>query len=113
KSKSRIERAEAAIAAEPSRTTSKLRLEADAARSGHTILELEKLTVEVPGRRLVHDLDLALSKGDRIGIVGPNGAGKTTLLRTILGQREPAGGRVRLGQNTKIAYLDQNRSGLD
>lgn len=113
KSKSRVERAEAAIAAEPSKAVSKVRLESDASRSGHTILELEGVNIDVPGRRLVADLDLALSKGDRIGIVGPNGAGKTSLLRTILGEREANGGVVRRGQNTKIAYLDQNRSRLD
>jgi len=113
KSKSRVERAEAAIAAEPTRSQGKLRMAAEAHRSGHTILELQGLDVAVPGRTLVRGLDLALTKGDRIGIVGPNGAGKTTLLRTILGQHEPAAGVVRRGQNTRIAYLDQTRAGLD
>ncbi len=54
-----------------------------------------------------------LTEGERIGIVGPNGSGKTTLLKTLLGELPPAGGSVILGQNTKVAYFDQRRSGLD
>jgi len=112
KSKSRIDRAESALAATPAKGAGKVQLQAEVARSGHMILELAGLGVEVPGRRLVRDLDLALRQGERIGIVGPNGAGKSTLLRTILGEQPPAAGTVRLGKNARIAYLDQTRSGL-
>ena len=65
------------------------------------------------GRDLIRKLSLFVIQGDRIGIVGPNGAGKTTLLRAILGQQELSNGSVSLGKNTKVAYFDQKRSGLD
>ncbi|HEX9885050.1 MAG TPA: ABC transporter ATP-binding protein [Longimicrobiales bacterium] len=42
----------------------------------------------------VHDADLAVAKGEVIGLVGPNGAGKSTLLRLLDGQMEPQTGRV-------------------
>ncbi len=58
-------------------------------------------------------LDFVLSRGDRVGVVGPNGAGKTTLLRVLLGELEPARGEVVVGANTKFAYFDQGRSGLN
>jgi ATP-binding cassette subfamily F protein uup len=54
-----------------------------------------------------------LVQGDRIGIVGPNGAGKTTLLKAIMGEHPLSAGTVTVGKNTKIAYFDQKRSGLD
>src|SRR5262249_28025328 len=41
------------------------------------------------------------------------GAGKTTLLRTILGDVAPDAGTVRVGQNTRIGFLDQARATLD
>ena len=34
-------------------------------------------------------------------------------MKTLLGELKPAGGSVVLGQNTKVAYFDQRRSGLD
>ena len=88
-------------------------LELDVVRSGKTILELRDLRVEIGGRTLIHNLSLFLTEGERIGIVGPNGSGKTTLLKTLLGELKPASGSVVLGQNTKVAYFDQRRSGLD
>ena len=82
-------------------------------RSGNTILDIDDLAVDIAGRRLLAGLTFNLGKRERVGIVGPNGCGKTTLLRVLLGDLEPAGGTVRLGKNTRIAYLDQQRSGLD
>ncbi len=59
------------------------------------------------------DLNLIISRGDKLGILGPNGAGKTTLLRLILGTLEPDAGSVRLGSNVQVAYFDQMRDALD
>ena len=113
KQKARIDRAEAAkgVAAPKLERTAKLDL--DVVRSGKTILELHSLGVEIGGSQLVKGLDFFLTEGERVGIVGPNGSGKTTLLRVLLGELEPAAGSVVLGQRTRIAYFDQQRSGLD
>lgn len=45
---------------------------------------------------ILRGVDLAISRGETIGVVGPNGSGKTTLLRVLAGIRRPAAGRVRL-----------------
>ncbi|WP_221252059.1 ABC transporter ATP-binding protein [Desulfuromonas versatilis] len=82
-------------------------------RLGGTILELQKVSLGYPDKQLIAGLDLILRKGERIGILGPNGSGKSTLLKTILGQLEPLAGEVVLGKNTRIGYIDQDRSGLD
>ena len=39
-------------------------------------------------------VSLAVSPGDRIGIVGPNGIGKSTLLRVLAGLEQPDAGRI-------------------
>jgi ABC transport system ATP-binding/permease protein len=113
KSQARIDRAEAAINAPRLKQEQKVSLEMDVSRAGKTLLELRDATLEIGGRTLVKSLTLFVVQGDRIGIVGPNGAGKTTLLRAILGQHPLAGGTVNVGKNTRVAYFDQKRSGLD
>jgi ABC transport system ATP-binding/permease protein len=82
---------------------------AEAPRLGRTILELEGVTKAYDGRTVIHQLTDRLLSGERVGIVGPNGAGKSTLLRIIAGKEIPDSGTVRLGENTRLAWFDQER----
>ncbi|MEM9492948.1 MAG: ABC-F family ATP-binding cassette domain-containing protein, partial [Myxococcota bacterium] len=115
KQKARVDRAHDLVAAAQSGTQDErsARVQVHGVRSGHTVLDARDLAVAVAGRTLVSGLDLTLGKGERVGIVGKNGAGKTTLLRVLLGDLAPAGGTVKRGKNTRAAYLDQSRGGLD
>jgi ABC transport system ATP-binding/permease protein len=91
-----------------------VRMQIDAGeRSGRLVAELEQVGKDFGGRRIVHDLDLRLMRGDRLALVGSNGAGKSTLVRLLLGQLAPDRGRVRLGSQLQIAYFDQLREQLD
>ncbi len=114
----RIVRAETAIQNRPPPKTKKLELDLAAARSGKSILDLDHVCIDTlgdkgPKRRLVTDLTLHFTQGERLGILGPNGCGKSTLLRAILGEHPLVSGRLSLGKNAKIAYLSQHRTGLD
>ena len=113
KQKARIERAETAKAVVAPREEKVARLSVEEARAGKTILELRHLGIDLASRTLVRDLEMFLVEGERIGVVGANGTGKTTLLRAIVGTLTPSRGEVVVGKNTKIAYFDQERSGLD
>lgn len=113
KQKARIERAHEALAVNAPKEAKSLDLELAESRSGKTVLELHHVTLKQGNRVLVRDLDLYLTKGDRMGIMGPNGAGKTTLLRAILGEHPCASGEIVLGKNVDAAYLSQSRDGLD
>ncbi len=42
----------------------------------------------------LHDVDLRVLPGERVGVIGPNGAGKSTLFRLIARVRRPSEGRV-------------------
>jgi ABC transport system ATP-binding/permease protein len=85
----------------------------EGSRSGKLVAELQGVSKSFAGTEVVKNLDLLVSRGDRIGFIGPNGAGKTTLLKLILGALEPGTGRVRLGANVQPAYFDQMREALD
>jgi len=60
------------------------------------MLECRGLTVQVPGRELVHGFDAALGAGRVIAILGRNGAGKSSLLHVLAGLRPAAAGVVML-----------------
>ncbi len=82
-------------------------------RSGKLVAELKDVSKSFAGRPIVKDLNLLISRGDRLGLIGATGAGKTTLIKLILGTLEPDSGSVRLGTNVQPAYFDQMREALD
>ncbi len=83
------------------------------ARSGRDVIVAEGLRVTIGDRELLHDASFAIERGEHAALVGPNGSGKTTLLETILGAREAAGGKVRLGHGVVPAYFSQHEAELD
>jgi sulfate-transporting ATPase len=78
-------------------------------RLGEVVVEGEGLRKGYGERMLVDDLSFSLPRGGIVGVIGPNGAGKTTLLRMIVGQEQPDGGTLRVGDTVKLAYVDQSR----
>ncbi|MEX2622059.1 MAG: ABC-F family ATP-binding cassette domain-containing protein [Egibacteraceae bacterium] len=46
------------------------------------------------GQAVLHDIDVTVGAGTRLGLVGPNGAGKSTLLRVLAGALTPEQGTV-------------------
>jgi ATP-binding cassette subfamily F protein 3 len=91
--------------------TMELRLEISE-RGGDRVIAAESLTVAIGDRTLVRDFSATANRGDVIALVGPNGAGKTTLIKTLLGEREPQGGAVKLGGSVSPAYFRQDHDKL-
>jgi iron complex transport system ATP-binding protein len=67
-------------------------------------LACTQLTVEVAGRALVRNLQLAIASGSVTAILGRNGAGKTMTLHTLAGLRAPARGTVTLNATPLAAW---------
>lgn len=63
-------------------------------------LELEHISVEIEGHKIIDDVSFTLKEGDIGCLLGPSGCGKTTLLRAIGGFQHPSAGAVRLAGNT-------------
>ena len=80
---------------------------------GNRAVELTGVGMDVGGRRLFQEVNLKIGPGTRLGLAGRNGAGKTTLLKLICGEMEPTEGTVRVGELTRVNYIDQTRARLD
>ena len=80
---------------------------------GDLVVRAEGVNKGYGDNLLLEDLTFDLPRGGIVGIIGPNGAGKTTLFRMIVGQEKPDGGKLRVGDTVKIAYVDQNRDALN
>jgi branched-chain amino acid transport system ATP-binding protein len=63
------------------------------------ILEAFDLHTFYGSSHILHGINLAVHRGDTIGLMGRNGMGKTTLIRTLVGHLRPSRGRVMLNGN--------------
>ena len=82
-------------------------------RLGNKVLIADHLSKSFGDRVLIDDLSFELPRNGIVGIIGPNGVGKTTLFKCIVGLEEPSAGTLDIGETVKIAYVDQNRAGID
>lgn len=79
-----------------------------------SILECRNLTKYFPGCLALNSVNLAIPKGQIVGLLGPNGSGKSTLIKLINGLLTPSGGEIDIngmkpGVETKkiISYLPE------
>ncbi len=80
------------------------------------MIELRSIGKQFPGVRALHDVSLAIERGEVLGLVGENGAGKSTLIK-ILGGVYAAGsfsGEVRVGGAVQAfrSPRDARRAGI-
>ena len=75
--------------------------------SGNSLVEARGIGVRRGGRWLLHDVDIAVARGEVVTLIGPNGAGKTTLVRVLLGLLKPDAGTVRRAGTVSIGYVPQ------
>jgi ATP-binding cassette subfamily F protein 3 len=58
---------------------------------------------------VLEDVQLIISRKERVALVGANGAGKTTLTRLIVNQLSPQRGSITLGRRTSVGYYAQHQ----
>jgi ATP-binding cassette subfamily F protein 3 len=77
-------------------------------RSGRVVLEGQGISLSAGDKKLLENAELAIERGEKVGMVGPNGSGKTTLLTAILGEHPLDAGTVRIGHGVAPAYFSQH-----
>ena len=81
---------------------------APAARSNRIVLKLTGATVKAGPKTLLDRAEIWLEAGEHVCLIGPNGAGKSTLLSVLVGDAEPAAGKLRLGSKVELGHLRQH-----
>jgi ATP-binding cassette ChvD family protein len=113
KSKARLSAYEALLAQETEKRPDEVEIFIPPGpRLGDIVVEADHLKKGYGERLLIEDLSFKLPRGGLVGVIGPNGAGKTTLFRMITGLEKPDGGKLRVGDTVKLAYVDQSRDSL-
>jgi ABC-type multidrug transport system ATPase subunit len=74
------------------------------------VLELDGVTVDRGGRRVLADVSLSVRAGEIVAVIGPNGAGKTTLLETIIGALPTSAGSIRFGGHRLLGLRERSRA---
>ena len=59
------------------------------------MIELQNVSKYYFSLRALHNVSLAVKRGEVVGLLGPNGAGKTTLFKLIAGLLHPDSGNIR------------------
>jgi len=77
-------------------------------RSGTQVISLVNVGKAYGNHVVYRELNLNLSRGDRVALIGPNGAGKTTLLKILAGVLLPDEGKRELGQSVTTGYYAQH-----
>jgi simple sugar transport system ATP-binding protein len=78
-------------------------------------LDLQSISHHFGAIQALTGVDLALSRGEVLGLMGDNGAGKSTLVKIIAGNFTPSGGTMMLdGEEVRLhSPLDARRHGIE
>ncbi len=81
-----------------------------ARRSGHKIIQLDKVSKSYSDIQVYNELDFEITQGEKAVLAGENGAGKSTLLKILAGVVDINGGLRTVGHNVDIGYFSQTRT---
>jgi ABC-2 type transport system ATP-binding protein len=75
-------------------------------------LVTERLCCAYGRHRALEDLDLAVERGEIVGLLGPNGSGKTTLFRVLCTLLQPTAGTARVLEYDTVRDADAVRRSI-
>lgn len=78
--------------------------------AGNQLLTIRNLSKSMNGEKVIDDLNLIISKEDKIAFVGTNEVAKTTLFQILVGEETADEGEFEWGITTSQAYFPKDNS---
>ncbi len=78
-------------------------------RVSDPILKLEQVDAGYDGEKVLHQINLSLARGHRIGLLGPNGSGKSTLVKVLAGELDLMSGSRIAARHLRTGYFAQHQ----
>jgi ABC transport system ATP-binding/permease protein len=72
-----------------------------------SLISATELFLAYGNHRVLDGATLAVTPGEKVGLVGRNGSGKTSLLKILAGEEQPDNGEVSRQRGLRIGYLPQ------
>ncbi|KKU46589.1 MAG: ABC transporter [Microgenomates group bacterium GW2011_GWC2_46_7] len=85
----------------------------DPVRSGEILITARKISKSFGSLEVMHDVDFAIRRGERIALLGGNGVGKSTLIKLLIGELTPDSGVVEWNPMNKLGYYSQEFEDFD
>ncbi|RPH93335.1 ABC transporter ATP-binding protein [candidate division KSB1 bacterium] len=76
--------------------------------SGRVVFEMQDVAKRYDSIEVFKDINLILTRGEKVALVGINGAGKSTLCRLIVGAESPSSGTANPGHNVSVDFFAQD-----
>ncbi len=71
------------------------------------LLSANQLSLAYGHQRLLEEITLSVTPGEKVGLVGRNGCGKTSLLKILAGESSPDSGEISRRRGLRVGYLPQ------
>lgn len=83
-----------------------------APRSGRVVIECIDVHKSYGEKHVLHGVNFALERGEKVAFLGKNGQGKSTLSKLIIQQEQATRGEVRHGYGVSVGYYAQQQADL-
>jgi ATP-binding cassette subfamily F protein 3 len=77
------------------------------------MIRLKNVSIYRGSKRVLHEVNVSLYAGQRVGVVGANGAGKSSLFAALAGRVSCDGGEIEIPPGTRLAEVEQHAHGLE
>ena len=77
---------------------------------GNDLLTVTNLSKTVNGRKVLNNISLVLTPGDKVAFVGTDELARTTLFQILMGEMEPDEGSFKWGITTSQSYFPKDNS---